>query len=554
MKKWAFYNEKDPKAAEWIRELIKAGIIASGIVDERSIEDVVPAELAEFSQCHWFAGIGVWSYALRRAGWPDDLPVWTGSAPCQPFSAAGKGEGFADERHLWPAWFHLIEVCRPDTIFGEQVSSADGTTWLDLVHSDLEGIGYRIGTLDIPSASVGAPHRRQRLYFVADTDSGQSRGRHREASGARQEIRIRPSAYFEYGGQSGGVDNAANARCDDAREHECGQSLQAARLEQSGADGVVLGDTINTRLQGHWGLEQVAIQKGWQGAQRHGSEAGSTNGFWSDAEWIYCRDGKYRPTESKYVAVANGSTGDLGNMRTPSNGENQKSEEKVNAETAGTGPNQTLCGLPETAFETEIQRQAGRYDAIPETEVLQSAMYGEGSDGSYQAFNPAQQPVSGQQANQGRLRALRSERVGNSAICPSQRRESVEQCPEQFADLMRLLPSSYSLAELCGDSDTTEALSALLKACGQSQIVQHTSDEAAEIWRSLTDESKSWINLCFTEGRVVRSCEFPLASGIPGRVGLLRGYGNAINGEQAKTFIESYLEVVTDSATRAERK
>src|SRR3990167_2132759 len=124
----AYYNENDPKTAAWLRELIKAKLIADGEVDTRSIVDVQSADLARFAQCHFFAGIGGWSYALRLAGWADDRAVWTGSCPCQPWSDAnvweGGGQGDADPRHLWPAWFQLIEVARPPVVFGEQVAAA----------------------------------------------------------------------------------------------------------------------------------------------------------------------------------------------------------------------------------------------------------------------------------------------------------------------------------------------------------------------------------------------------------------------------------------------
>jgi len=165
----AYYNEIDLNAAQWLRNLIAAGHIADGVIDTRSIEDVQPDDLRGFTQCHFFAGIGVWSYALRRAGWTDDRPVWTGSCPCQPFSAAGAGDGFADERHLWPAFCHLIAECNPSVVFGEQVASKAVDPWVDLVHADLEALGYAFGCIAFPSASVGAPHIRDRLYWVADS-------------------------------------------------------------------------------------------------------------------------------------------------------------------------------------------------------------------------------------------------------------------------------------------------------------------------------------------------------------------------------------------------
>jgi len=165
-----YYNEIDPHAAQWLRNLIAAGCIAPGDVDERSIEDVTPNEIRGYTQCHFFAGIGGWAYALDLAGWPRDRPVWTGSCPCQPFSAAGKGAGFEDERHLWPAWQHLIAQCRPPVVFGEQVAPAIGHGWLDRVVSDLEGCGYACGAAVLQASAANARHKRDRLWFVADAE------------------------------------------------------------------------------------------------------------------------------------------------------------------------------------------------------------------------------------------------------------------------------------------------------------------------------------------------------------------------------------------------
>jgi DNA (cytosine-5)-methyltransferase 1 len=168
----AYYNEFDPYVAQWLRNLIAAGYIPAGDVDERSIEDVRPSELARYTQCHFFAGVGGWAYALALAGWPSDRPVWTGSCPCQPFSAAGKRAGFADQRHLWPAWFHLIRECRPTVLFGEQVASA--ADWLSLVCGDLEGVGYAVGSRPVEAASAGAEHYRDRYWIVAHDDEQRS--------------------------------------------------------------------------------------------------------------------------------------------------------------------------------------------------------------------------------------------------------------------------------------------------------------------------------------------------------------------------------------------
>lgn len=163
----AYYNEFDPYAAQWLRNLIAAGHIAPGDIDERDIRTISADDLKGYAQCHFFAGIGGWSYALRLAGWPDDRPVWTGSCPCQPFSSAGKQKGHGDERHLWPYWAGLIRQHRPSEIFGEQVAGAIAFGWLDEVFIDLEKEAYSCASAVLPACSVKAPHRRDRLWFVA---------------------------------------------------------------------------------------------------------------------------------------------------------------------------------------------------------------------------------------------------------------------------------------------------------------------------------------------------------------------------------------------------
>lgn len=270
-----YYNEHDPFAANWLRKLIAAGLIPAGDVDERSIEDVTANDVAIYTSCHWFAGIGGWPYALRLAGWPDDRPVWTGSAPCQPFSAAGQGRGFADERHLWPAWFWLIRQCRPPAIFGEQVSSAAGIAWLDVVSSDLEAAGYAVGAADLCAASVGAPHIRQRLYWCA----------------------VGVGDAELYGPPT---------------EWQSGEQEEEGRVQQSKRSGigVASGGRGATCIMGNTRRERCNRQS-WR---RANNQPANTNA-WADIEWLPCADGKARPTQSGVCPLAHGVPGRVGLLR-----------------------------------------------------------------------------------------------------------------------------------------------------------------------------------------------------------------------------------------------
>jgi DNA (cytosine-5)-methyltransferase 1 len=310
----AYYNEIDPYAAQWLRNLISAGHIAPGVVDERSIEDIEPAELDGYTQCHFFAGIGVWSLALRKAGWPDNRPVWTGSCPCQPFSSAGKGAGFDDERHLWPAFHHLIEQCRPATVIGEQVASKDSEPWIDLVQADLEALDYAFGAVPFPSASVGAPHIRDRLYWVGHANNEGLEGHKRgyQAQGRWDVAERSVGSASEFGGLA-----------DTLR----GNGYQRLELESNGWSN----NTKQDGLGGEFGRLANADRNGCKtrdGIRLHGEEhdiehgsgscaqrPGPTNGFWGTADWLLCRDGKWRPVEPGTFPLAHGAASKVGRLR-----------------------------------------------------------------------------------------------------------------------------------------------------------------------------------------------------------------------------------------------
>ena len=255
-----YYNDNDEKVCAWTRELIQQGSIPDGKVDSRSITEVHPDDIRGFVQCHFFNGISGWAQALRLAGWPDGQPIWCASLPCQPWSGCGKQRGAADERHLWPVFFDLVRQCRPVILVGEQVERAVGLGWLDGIQTDLEGEGYTVGSAVLGAHSVGSPHRRQRLYWVAYADC------------ARRERQNRTS-------ESGEIDGIRPRE-----EHSCGSS-RLGNPERDGRNERISG---NGRRQTRARSEPRAIvdrpsepcglgdtESGGCGIIRHPARAGS---------------------------------------------------------------------------------------------------------------------------------------------------------------------------------------------------------------------------------------------------------------------------------------
>ena len=331
-----YYNEWDRFAAQWLRNLIDAGQLPEGDVDERDIRDVTASDLNGYTQCHFFAGIGGWPLALQRA-WPTDAPVWTVSCPCQPFSVAGRGGGTDDPRHLWPEFHRLIAECRPPVVFGEQVASLAGREWLAGVRTDLEAMGYAVGSADLCASSVGAPHIRSRLWWVADAVGETVRAR---PGGMGSKTPTEPSQGLQRqwtgsdAGHSSQDDGLADAGHGERERRDAlrGAEATAPRPTGTGAaaagggdddarfrqvDSITAGsassgvdDSDSERRNG----ESVRIFER-RSRQASAEAAGASASGWSDYTEVHCLDGKVRRTEPGVAPLVDGFPGRVEQLR-----------------------------------------------------------------------------------------------------------------------------------------------------------------------------------------------------------------------------------------------
>lgn len=381
-----YYSEFDPLTAAWLRQLIADKLIPHGEVDERDIRDVTANDLRGYVQCHFFAGIGGWSRALALAGW--EGPCWTGSCPCPPFSSAGKkkrcpecgGESpipcprrtgfficgvcehawYADDRHLWPEFWRLIRDGGPSVVFGEQVASGDGRTWLSGVRGSLEILGYAVGCADLCAAGVRAPHPRQRLWWVADatgsrcwggqqatpevgkTDSHSTGGPQSSVAG---ELPGGPEGCGTTRGLANGIVAGLEGHGGDGDDRGESRRVSAGppgSASESGGDGQ-LDDT----LRGGRAARAREVQSGRNAAERpsgpcsmadsDGTEQGNGglqrggelrqqpqdggDGFWDAFDIVVCRDvwkdgrNKARRVEPGTFPLASGISGRVGLLR-----------------------------------------------------------------------------------------------------------------------------------------------------------------------------------------------------------------------------------------------
>ena len=542
LKRGNYYNEFDPVAAAWLRELIKAGEIPAGDVDERSIEDVAPDDLAGYVQCHFFAGIGGWSIGLRLAGWPDDAPIWTGSCPCQPFSSAGKGDGFADERHLWPAFHWLIDQCRPAIVAGEQVASRNADPWIDLVRADLEALGFAFGAVAFPAAGIGAPHIRDRTYWLCHADDarlegfgrrleaarGHGEGAVRSAAEAGELVRLADteSVRRARGGLriEGGVPENGVAENGDVRglaDADGGKQREARAIQPGGEHGLFTqdGSALREGGGGAWG-EVVGLAHNASGGRREecadtgriavgnraqgiatgsfdggsGMRPGPVNGHWRDADWLGCRDGKWRPVEARSQQMAYGISSLMGYGRDARDAY-QAARQEIDdwCVQAQARPGEALHDLwVSLAAQADAVRSIGGLGGIPSATILLAFLRELSREGWHVEEGVSRQ---GEETAQSGVRGLWL--PGSVARSPFGR---------GLAEQRTVQPSNA--------------------VCVLSSILARHA-------------SAAWPEAIAADAEV----GFPLGKGSPARVGRLRGYGNAIVPQQAAEFIRAAIGI-----------
>ena len=586
-KKWAYYNDNDKDKCAWLRELIKAGAITDGEVDDRRIEDVEPNDVAGFERVHWCAGIGAWDYALNLAQW-GDRPVWTASFPCPSFSAAGKGGGFNDPRHIWPVGFQLIRECRPPVLFMEQVGAAIGYGWLDLVSADLEGEDYAIGASVLGACSVGAPHIRQRLYILAYSSSSGCRSRLCDHRPARERRNVAANSNGNGGMADTDQLSPREGRGDDAEvrgipQTECG-SEHGAALPGRSSQSECMADSDNERQQQKSRIEGPASlqREGTEPAQKRqypGNYSASPECM-ADSQ---CDDRRTDLAQRQAQGrTAHGGNGAAGILAKSNSGDSRKRQRLIGRErfaesdeagklgdsesgrlgVRGTAPGQSgrlvltdepgivvntvepgLEGLggngdnghrsrwngeDETRPVAETGEPGGMADTDRERRVVQTTRLHERRDGE-SSEEPTQETTDGTSWDDDE----RCDEAGSMADSAGIRlEEQVEQFRHGIVELQTGDLPSDDGAEPCTDDEPA----------GQLGFFDAPADGTGPVngfWRDA-----DWLFCRDGRWRPARPGSFPLATGVAARLVRLRGYGDAINSQVAAAFIAAAKEAI----------
>lgn len=132
-----------------------------------------------FPNCIQHGDIDKTDFSIHRG----NIDIITGGFPCQPYSTAGKRKGNEDDRHLWPEMLRGIREVQPSWVVGENVrglTNWNGGLVFDEVQANLEDEGYEVLPFLLPACAVNAPHRRDRIWFIAHSTGGNDQGNERK--------------------------------------------------------------------------------------------------------------------------------------------------------------------------------------------------------------------------------------------------------------------------------------------------------------------------------------------------------------------------------------
>lgn len=218
----------------------------------------------------------------------------SGGFPCQPFSVAGKQKGKGDDRYLWPEMLRVIRELKPRWVLGENVPGILRIA-ADDVCKDLEREGYDIGIFDYEAAAVGAPHRRERVFFVANCNGTRLCKREYEIDPAKREQQAQPrsSECGKVVAYSKG--QRLNYGNDGENKQQADREIDSSTDASTSCGAETVADTKSQRLQGYGtGWEQI------------------TNTRFDERKLEGCRDGCYGGSvESELGGGFNGLPGEL---------------------------------------------------------------------------------------------------------------------------------------------------------------------------------------------------------------------------------------------------
>lgn len=217
-----------------------------------------------------------------------EVDVICGGFPCQPWSLAGQRKGRDDDRDLWPEMLRIIRDCGPRWVIGENVPGLDDKRFmaLDGVLSDLEGAGYEARTFEIPACAVDAPHKRARLFVVANAKVELFDGSRAKGNGRPQSAN---------GSGSNALADAERPRLEELRSVSGNNGEKRQTAERNGA--VVNHKGVGWR-EGRAGTEV----RSWRNAVASASGANA----WADHEWLVDPQGKARRVKPGIHLLVNG--------------------------------------------------------------------------------------------------------------------------------------------------------------------------------------------------------------------------------------------------------